>query len=137
MMKKIGLAWVVAIFVVGIVIGALGGALIVTVKNMRFETSVLTLAVADSSFSVVPTLLAFNEANLDKKLHLIESAARGQLNAGIVVMHSNMQIVSDEERDTLQGILRSITSKRERLKIGQFDDPPKDHIEDILAAYAD
>jgi len=136
-MKKIGAAWVVAIFVVGVVIGALGGALIVTWEVSRFETDAIAHAVADSTFSTVPILIAFNEESVDKRLALIESAARSQLTAGIVVMHVSMSMVSDEKKNSFHEILRSIASKREKLKVGKFSDPPLEHIEEILAAYAD
>lgn len=136
-MKKVSAAWVVAVFVMGVVVGALGGALIVILEVQRYEADAIAFAVADSTFSTVPTLIAFDEESADKRLALIESAARSQLTAGIVVMHVSMSMVSDEKKDQLQEILRSIASKRERLKVGRFSDPPLDHIEEILATYAD
>ena len=54
MSKKIGLMWVGAVFTVGLVNGGIGGALLVTVKTVRFEADVVTRAIADSSFSLVP-----------------------------------------------------------------------------------
>ena len=136
-MKKIGAVWVVAIFAVGVVVGGLGGALIVALQVQRYEADAATSVIAASTFRTVPTLLAFDEGNMDKRLALVESAARSELTAGIAMLHASLSLVSDEKRDQHKKILRSIALKRERLKVGRFSDPPLDHIEEILATYAD
>ena len=137
MKNKICAVWVVAIFVMGVVVGGLGGALIVAREVQRYEADAITDAIAKSTFSAVPTLIAFDEGSMDKRLALVESAARSELTAGIAMLHASMSLVSDEKKDQHQEILRSIALKRERLKVGRYSDPPLDHIEEILATYAD
>ena len=136
-MKKIGAAWVVAIFVVGVVIGALGGALLVTWEVLRFEADAMTSAAVDTTGSQVSILVAFNEENFDKQMNLIESVTRIHLISGILTLHLNMPVLSDEKRQAVTGTLKYIALNREKLKIGRFAEPPHDRIEEILAAYAD
>ena len=126
--------WVFAVFTVGLVIGGLGGALLVTVKTVRFEAYVMTRAIADSSFRLVPTLISLNEDGLGKQINLIASSARTQLTAGILTMHANMPLLSDDGKAFIEGILRFIASKRAELKIGRFAKPPRKDIEEILVA---
>ena len=135
--KKIGLMWVVALFTVGLVIGGLGGALLVTDKTVRFEADVMTRAIADSSFSLVPMLISLNEDELEKQINLIASSTRTQLTAGILIMHANMPLLSNDGKEFIEGILRSIASKRPELKIGRFANPPRKDIEEILVAYVE
>ncbi len=137
MAKKLGYLCVVAVFTVGLVIGGLGGALFVTVKTVRFEADVMTRAIADSSFSLVPMLISLNEDELEKQINLITSSAHTQLTAGILIMHANMPLLSDDGKELIEGILRSIASKRAKLKIARFGNPPRKDIEEILVAYVE
>ena len=136
-MKKVSAAWIGAVFVMGVVVGALGGALLVTREVSRFEADAMTLAVLDTTASQVSILAAFNEENFEKQMNLIESAARIHLISGLLTLHLNMPVLSDEKRQTVRGTLKFIAINREKLKIGRFSEPPSDHIEKILASYAD
>ena len=75
----------------------------VTVKTVRFEADVMTRAIADSSFSLVPTLISLNEDELEKQINLIASSARTQLTAGILIMHANMPKLSDDGKVFIEG----------------------------------
>ncbi len=112
-------------------------SLFLTVKTVRFEADVTTRAIADSSFSLVPMLISLNENELEKQINLITSSARTQLTAGILIVHANMPILSDDGKEIIEGILRSIASKRAELKIGRFANPPREDIEEILVAYVE
>ena len=137
MAKKVGYLCVVALFTIGLVIGGLGGALLVTVKTVRFEADVMTRAIADSSFSLVPMLISLNEDELEKQINLTSSSAHTQLTVGILIMHANMPLLSDDGKEFIEGILRSIASKRAELKIGRFANPPRKDTEEILVAYVE
>ena len=97
----------------------------------------MTRAIADHSFSLVPMLFALNEDTVEKQVNRIASAARLQLTTGILIMHANMPILSDDGKELIKGILRSIASKRAELKIARFGNPPRKDIEEILVAYVE
>ena len=134
-MKRIGIAWVLAIFCVGILLGAAGGALLVTWKVMRFEADAITDAVADSTGKASWLLVVLNEEDFEKRLELVESTARAQTITGALTLHFNLPHLSDKKRKYVEGVLKSVASNREKLRIGNFSDPPRSDIDDILKLY--
>lgn len=95
----------------------------------------MTRAIADRSFSLTPMLLALNEDAVEKQVNRIASAARSQLTTGIIIKHANMPILSDDGKELIERILRSIASRRAELKVGRFANPQRKDIEEILVTY--
>lgn len=126
-----------AAFLSGLAIGGLSVALYLQTENSRFESEVLTQAVANSAYSYVPTLLAVTEDSVEQQIQQIESTARTQLIAGILLMNANMEYVSDNSRKHFRMILSSVARNREKLRLGQYASPPRDDIEAILVAYSE
>lgn len=136
-MKKIGIVWVAAICVVSILLGALGGALLVTWKVIRFEADAVTHVAADATLNVASLLVMLDEEDFEKRIELFESLARSQTVVGVLNLHYNLQHLSEEKKQYVQSVLKGIATKRERLKIGNFADPPQAHIEEILKQYSE
>ena len=136
MNKKFGVSWIIVVFIVGVFFGAAGGALFVTWKVIRFETDAIASAVAETTFSMVPPVAALNGENEEERLKLFESAARTRLNGGVLTLHASLPMLSEEKRVQITNILISISRNREKLALGRFESPPRDHIEEILAIYS-
>ena len=136
MKRKILLLSVSAAFIVGAIVGGASGALFVTWKVLGYETDAMAMSVAESTYSVVPAILALNSDDQDLQFQLFEAAARTQLNSGISALHASIRLLSEERRKHIQGVLKSISANREKLSLGEFDNPPKPHIEEILAQYS-
>ena len=50
----------------------------------------------------------------------------------IFALDISMARVSDDQKQTIEQILKSIAINREKLKIGKYSEPPMDRIEEIL-----
>ena len=137
-MNKIGITWIaLAVFIAGLIIGGLGGALVVTLNNARYQADAIVFSLTDTTASMVPLLAAISDGSESEQIALLESNARSQLIAGIVSLDASMPLVSEEGRRSISGVLTSIALNREKLKIGKYSDPPLDHIEGILVRYAE
>jgi len=118
--------------------GAIGGtcaALFVAWKTVRYETDAMVIAVAESTFSVIPAVLALGTDDQATRLETFKSAARSQLSGGVAIMHSRLDQVSEERREHIEGVLRSIARSRAKLSPGKIDDPPNPSVEVILTQY--
>ncbi len=136
-MKKIGVVWVVTLFLVGILLGGSVGALYVSWNVTRFEADAITQAVAESALGLLPLVVALRQEGTEERLNLFESGARAQLNGNVVSLHTSLPMLSGLQRRRIADILFSIANKREKLGLGRFDSPPKSHIEDILSGYSE
>jgi len=136
-MKRIGATWVLVGFVVGVLLGATGGALLVTWKVMRFEADAITQSVAENAMGVIPALAALDEEEVELRLERFESAARTQIIGSIVAMHFSLRYVTEEKGKYIEGVLRHIAANREKLRVGKYGDPARNDIEDILKVYVE
>jgi ribosome assembly protein YihI (activator of Der GTPase) len=137
MKRKFVIVSVFLAFVAGAIIGGASGALFVSQKVVRYETDAIAMAVAESTFSVVPAVVALESDDQEAQLELFESAARARLNAGISTLHASIKLLNEDKRSYIEGVLKSIARNRDKLSLGQYDDPPKQHIENILAQYSE
>ena len=133
MTKKSTAVWAITTFVVGMVIGGLGGALVVTYNMIRIDTQAIVYSIADHTAALTPLVTYLNEDELDQ----FASSARQQLTTGVVIIHHNLDLVSAEKRDMVEGVLASIARSRERLRLGQYADPPRPDVEEILDMYSE
>lgn len=136
-MKKIGATWVIVIFVVGVLLGTVGGAAFVTWKVMRFEADAVTQSVAENAMGVMPALLALGGKDVESRIDKFEKAARIQIIGSIVAMHFSLRFVTEEKGKYVEGVLRHIAANRAKLKVGMYGDPVRNDIEEILKEYAE
>jgi len=135
--KSFGPAWLVIVLILGVLMGAAGGALFVTWKVAGYETDAIAQSVAENAMGVIPALAALGEDDSELRLERFESAARTQITASIVTLHFGLRYASDEKRDYFEDVLRHIARIREKLKIGAYSAPPRQDIEDILRTYVE
>lgn len=132
MARRVGIAWVVVTFGLGAIVGGLAGALFATSKFQIVESEAMASASADALYPLVPLLVSLNEEDLSE----FESVARQSLTKGVIIMSRDLTWFSEQKREGIEGILRSIAHHREELGLGEFADPPNDIVEEILAAYS-
>jgi len=96
--KKFVASLVVVALVIGVLLGVAGGSSFVIWKVIRFETDAIVMAVAERTFSLVPVVIALGTEKEEERLNRFESAARSQLTAGIVALHSSLPMLSEEKR---------------------------------------
>lgn len=137
MRKTIGLIGAALFFVAGLALGSGLGALYFSWKSISVESQAMTMAVADSAQRLTVLVNALDHEDSQKRIELFESGARSELNAAIVRMHATVTTLNGPQKRYVLDALRSISLKRKSLGLGQYDDPPKPHIEDILTQYSD
>ena len=95
------------------------------------------MAVAETTFSVTTPLIMINDKDGAARIDAFETAARPMVVAGVASLHVSLQVLTDEKKRYIEGVLRRIAANREKLKIGRFSEPPLEHTEEILNKYAD
>ncbi len=121
--------------IIGILVGFVVTYVSTRINQIAFTQQVrmqaVTVAAADYTHSLVPLLINLEEEDLGR----FEVASRNFIHTGIVIMHTNLGLLAEENREIVEGVLKSIAVKRSRLGVGKYASPPRETIEAMLVNY--